>query len=134
LGKNIASRFAHRYYTEISVGCDLEAIDIADNKFNSSLAHNFDNSAIIGHFVDKTNYPKELSIVLEKDNTISSHCNIKNIFSLTDSCIEEISRYMTLKIGDLLFIDIGLRSEKLYINNTITGKLDDKSLLDFRVL
>ncbi len=55
LGKNIAPRFAHRYYDAVTVGIDFTARDL-QRKFREAgnpweLCKGFDNSAAIGTFV-----------------------------------------------------------------------------------
>ena len=55
LGKNIAERFAHRYYNEVTVGIDFTARDL-QNKLRAQglpweISKAFDNSAVLGTFV-----------------------------------------------------------------------------------
>ena len=55
LGKNIAERFAHRYYDAVTVGIDFTARDL-QRRFREEgkpweLCKGFDNSAVIGDFV-----------------------------------------------------------------------------------
>ena len=55
LGKNIAPRFAHRYYDAVTVGIDFTARDL-QRKFREAgnpweLCKGFDNSAAIGTFI-----------------------------------------------------------------------------------
>ena len=55
LGKNIAERFAHRYYNEVTVGIDFTARDL-QNKLRAQglpweISKAFDNSAVIGTFI-----------------------------------------------------------------------------------
>ena len=55
LGKSIAAKYAHRYYSEVTVGIDLTARDIQARNKNAGhpweLAKGFDGSAPIGTFV-----------------------------------------------------------------------------------
>ena len=55
LGKNIAERFAHRYYNEVTVGIDFTARDL-QRKLRSQglpweISKAFDNSAVTGTFM-----------------------------------------------------------------------------------
>src|SRR5690606_26876434 len=58
LGKNIAERFAHRYYDEITVGIDFTARDLQQKLKERGLpwevSKSFDNSAVIGNFIPKS--------------------------------------------------------------------------------
>ena len=53
LGKNIAERFAHRYYSEVTIGIDFTARDLQQKQKERGLpweiAKGFDNSALSAH-------------------------------------------------------------------------------------
>ena len=55
VGKNIAEKFAHRYYDEIALGIDFTARDLQDECKKKGLpweiAKTFDNSAVLSEFV-----------------------------------------------------------------------------------
>ena len=57
LGKNIAEKFAHRYYDELTVGIDFTARDLQRKQKELGLpweiAKAFDNSAPVGEFISK---------------------------------------------------------------------------------
>lgn len=139
LGKNIAKRFAHRYYDAVTIGLCVEAKGFKATTFTNkgSVINAFDGSAVTGDFL-----PIE-SISLKDENTpFSIAVNGKTISeqstgSLTmdvDSLIEELSKYFTFKIGDILFT--GYNSEsgfQLNINDSITGKLGENEILNFKV-
>jgi 2-keto-4-pentenoate hydratase/2-oxohepta-3-ene-1,7-dioic acid hydratase in catechol pathway len=68
LGKNIAERFAHRYYDEVTVGVDFTARDL-QREFRRKglpweLCKGFDGSAAMGDFVSLApffrQYPSEI--------------------------------------------------------------------------
>ena len=58
LGKDIAERFAYRYYNEVTVGIDFTARDLQDTLRSKGLpwdiCKGFDGAAALGHFVDKS--------------------------------------------------------------------------------
>lgn len=60
LGKNIAEKFAHRYYDEITLGLDLTARDLQRNLRARGLpweiSKGFDQSAVVGHFIPKNRF------------------------------------------------------------------------------
>lgn len=139
LGKNIAEKFAHRYYDEITVGIDFTARDLQRKQKELGLpweiAKSFDNSAPIGNFISK----KEVADI----NNINFHLNINGdtvqrgnsgdlIYSF-DRIIAHISQFFTLKIGDLIFTGTPAGIGGVSINDHIEGYIEDKKLLDFKV-
>lgn len=110
LGKNIAPRFAHRYYDAVTVGIDFTARDL-QRKFREAgnpweLCKGFDNSAAIGTFIpleqaggDVQNLDFHLTI----DDKEVQRGHTADMLFRVDEIIAYVSRFMTLKIGDLLF-------------------------------
>lgn len=140
LGKNIAKRFAHRYYDAVTIGLCIEAQGFKNTSTlaNACAIENaFDGAAVVGEFIsiDSTSLDsgnKFFSIAVN-GNTISEQ-NIDNLTMSIDSLIEELSKYFTFKIGDILFT--GYNPEcgfKLNINDSISGKLDNNDILNFKV-
>ena len=109
LGKNIAPRFAHRYYDALTVGIDFTARDL-QRKFREAgnpweLCKGFDNSAAIGTFVPVTQFAdvQQLQFSLQIDGqTVQQGCTANMLFGI-DEIIAYVSKFVTLKIGDLLF-------------------------------
>jgi len=62
LGKNIAKKFAHRYYAEIGLGVDFTARDIQqklkEKGYPWEISKAFDNAAVIGDFMSVTEIQK----------------------------------------------------------------------------
>jgi len=139
LGKNISERFAHRYYEEITVGIDLTARDIQrkmkDNGLPWELAKGFDNSAVLGTFISKNeiedwhNLPFHLDI---NGKTVQTG-NTKEMIHSVDTIIAYISRFFTLKIGDILFTGTPVGVGLVAINDHLEGYLDNKKLLSFHI-
>ncbi len=140
LGKNIAPRFAHRYYDAVTVGIDFTARDI-QRKFREKghpweLSKSFDNSAAIGTFVpleeigsDVNHLNFSLSINGEK---VQDGFTGNMIFKV-DDIISFVSRYMTLKIGDLLFTGTPAGVGPVAIGQHFEGYLNEQKLLDFNI-
>lgn len=139
LGKNIAKRFASRYYDAVTVGLCVEAqgfsnsAKIADT---ASIVNAFDGAAILGDFTPIENFDLTAKHIISINNAyeVNLELNTSEMALDIDSLIEELSKYYTFKIGDILFT--GYKPElgiKLSINDTITGKLDDTELLHFKI-
>jgi fumarylpyruvate hydrolase len=109
LGKNISERFAHRYYDAVTVGIDFTARDL-QRKFRAEgkpweLCKGFDSSAAIGDWVpvEKLNDIQKVNFHLNIDGKTVQQGNTADMLFSVDQIIAYVSRFCTLKIGDLLF-------------------------------
>ena len=138
LGKNIPTRFAHRYYDAVTVGIDFTARDwqrqlIADGA-PWELSKGFDGAATLGDFIptdglDVSNLPFRLDIDGE---TVQSSNSNKMLFSI-DEIINYVSKYCTLRTGDLIFTGTPAGVGAVAIDNHLQGYLQDKKVLDFYI-
>ncbi len=138
LGKNIAKRFAPRYYDAVTVGLCIEASGLKDTSKLAevcSITHSFDGSAVLGEFVPIKNLHIEgnevFSVTLNEGDPITTR--LCDMTMDIDSLIEELSKYYTFKIGDILFTGYGNKCFDLSINDTIIGNLGNTELLHFKV-
>lgn len=139
LGKNIAERFAHRYYNEVTVGIDFTARDLQRRLREQGLpweiSKAFDNSAAIGTFVplNETGEVNHLSFHLDiNGQTVQQGCTEDMLFSV-DKIIAYVSRFFTLKIGDLIYTGTPAGVGAVHIGDHLEGYLGDRKLLDFHV-
>ena len=140
LGKNIAKRFAHRYYEECTLGIDFTARDLqAELKkigMPWEISKSFDNSAAIGAFVSKDSLLAErnsLDFSLTINATKVQEGNSSDMIHSIDDIIEYASRLFTLKIGDLIFTGTPVGVGPVKIGDRLEGYLNDRKLLDFYV-
>lgn len=109
LGKHIEERFAHKYYNEIGLGIDFTARDIQEEVKAEGLpwekAKGFDGSAVIGKtFITKEELnPNRIFFSLQKNGVTVQEGNSKDMLFNFDKIIAYISRFYTLKIGDLIY-------------------------------
>ncbi|KAF0237305.1 MAG: fumarylacetoacetate [Prolixibacteraceae bacterium] len=140
IGKNIEKRFAHRYFDEIGLGIDFTARDIQNKLKEKGLpwekAKAFDQSAVLGEvFIDKTAFPDQqnISFKLKINGNLVQDGNSKlMIFSFGD-IISHVSKYVTLKIGDLIYTGTPAGVGPVKIGDHLEGFLEDKKLLDFMI-
>ncbi len=139
LGKNISERFAHRYYDAVTVGIDFTARDL-QRKFREAgnpweLSKAFDNSAAIGTFVS-IDYFKDIQNIhfhLDIDGqTVQRGCTCNMLFPV-DKIIAYVSRFMTLKIGDLIYTGTPVGVGPVSIGQHLQGYLEGEKVLDFYV-
>jgi len=109
VGKHIDAKFAHKYYDEISVGIDFTARDVQDQLKSKGLpwekAKAFDGSAVIGEFLPKNQFNslENITFELTNNNKTVQKSNSSHMLWKIDELISFISRYFTLKIGDIIF-------------------------------
>ena len=139
LGKNIATRFAHRYYSEIGLGIDFTARDLqrrlkAEGK-PWELSKAFDGSAVIGEFMplSELNDVNNIPFRLELDKQIVQEANSSEMIFSIDELIAYVSCFFTLKIGDLLFTGTPAGVGKVSIGNRLEGYIRDRKMFDFKI-
>lgn len=140
LGKNIAKRFAHRYYNELTVGIDFTARDLQAEMKKMGMpwevAKGFDNSAAIGEFVAKDKLlgcKDSLDFGLKINSKWVQQGNTTDMIHSIDEIIEYASRFFTLKIGDMIFTGTPVGVGPVTIGDRLEGFIDDKKLLDFYI-
>ena len=140
LGKHIASRFAYRYYDAVTVGIDFTARDLqrafraAGNPWE--LSKGFDNSAAIGTFIPLEQLGKgiqQLDFRLDIDGCIVQQGNTADMLFRVDDIIAYVSRFMTLKMGDLLFTGTPAGVGPVSVGQHLQGYLEGEKVLDFHV-
>lgn len=138
-GKKIEERFAHKYYSEISVGVDFTARD-KQNELKTKglpweLAKAFDFSAAVGKMVDKTQYAnlQNLNIKLLKNGEQVQTGNTADMLFTIDKVISFVSQYFTLKKGDFIFTGTPAGVGRVDIGDKLQGFIEDEMLFDFEV-
>jgi 2-keto-4-pentenoate hydratase/2-oxohepta-3-ene-1,7-dioic acid hydratase in catechol pathway len=149
VGKNIAENFAHKYYQEISVGIDFTARDIQKQQKTKGLpwekAKSFDFSAPAGKFVSKSKFASMNPVGNYSNgmNNIGFHLDINGktvqkgntsdlLFSF-DKVIAFISKFVTLKIGDLIYTGTPVGVGPVKIGDKLEAYLEGEKLLGFEV-
>ena len=139
LGKNIAERFAHRYYDAVTVGIDFTARDL-QRKYRAEgkpweLCKGFDNSAAIGDWipVEKFMDIQQLNFHLDIDGKTVQRGYAGDMLFKIDQIIAYVSQFCTLKIGDLLFTGTPVGVGPVQVNNHLEGYLENEKVLDFYI-
>lgn len=138
LGKSIPARFAYRYYDAITVGIDFTARDMQRAFIEAGapweLSKGFDGSAVLGEFrpverYDINDVPFSLTI---DDKVVQSASTAQMLFKV-DEIIAYISRFCTLKTGDLIFTGTPAGSAPVEIGTHLKGFIGEDKVLDFHV-
>jgi acylpyruvate hydrolase len=109
IGKNIATEFAHKYYSEIGIGIDFTARDLQSKLKEKGLpwekAKAFNGSAPVSGFVSKQHFEnlKDLNFSLLKNGQEVQNGNTSLMLWNIDEIISYVSTFFTLKTGDLVF-------------------------------
>lgn len=140
IGKNIEQRFAHRYYDEIGLGIDFTARDVQNKLKDKGLpwekAKAFDKAAVLGgEFISKSDFPDSDSINFKLDINGKNvqEGNSKLMMFGFDELISHVSKYVTLKIGDLIYTGTPAGVGAVKIGDHLEGFLEDKKILDFQI-
>jgi acylpyruvate hydrolase len=139
VGKNIAEKFAHRYYSEIGIGIDFTARDLQakckEKGLPWEIAKAFDNSAPIGKFLSKEQF-KDLSNInfhLDINGQTVQKGNTRDMIFHFDRLIAHVSKYVTVKMGDLLYTGTPSGVGAVKIGDRLQAFVEDECLLDFFV-
>jgi len=139
LGKNISPEFAHRYYDEIGIGIDFTARDLQNKLKKKGLPWEkckaFDNSAAISHFVPKSKYPdiNDINFHLDINGETRQKGNSSMMITKVDQIISHLSKYFTLKIGDIIFTGTPAGVGPVKIDDRLRLYIEDKLMLDFMI-
>ena len=134
-GKHIDKKFAQKYFEEISIGIDLTARDIQKECKEKGLpwerAKAFDGSAIIGSFINKKdlNNPNEVLFNLNINNISVQKGNSRDMLFSLDEIISDVSKFISLKQGDLIFTGTPAGVGPINKGDNLEGFIEDKALL-----
>ena len=140
LGRSIPQRFAHRYYDAVTVGIDFTARDVQERLRAKGLpweiCKGFDGSAAIGRFVAKESLGKDiqdLSFHLNINGTTVQSGHTADMIHTVDEIVSYVSRFFTLKTGDLIFTGTPAGVGPVHIDDHMEGWLEEDKVLEFNV-
>lgn len=139
LGKNISAQFAPRYYSEIGLGVDFTARDLQDRLKQKGLpwekAKAFDASAPLSEeFIPANELDlSNIDFRLEVNGEVRQRGNSALMLYPINELIEHISKFFTLKIGDLIYTGTPAGVGPVQIGDRLQGFIGEKKLLDFLV-
>jgi len=139
LGKGISPKFAHRYYDELTIGIDITARDIQNRNSAAGLPWElskcFDGAAPIGKFLSSGSAGdlKNLDFRLEINDKIVQQGNTSDMIFGFNEIVAYVSRFFTLKTGDLIFTGTPSGVGPLRKNDNLVAYLGDEPVLDFMI-
>jgi len=138
-GKHIAEEFASGYYNEIGIGIDFTARDLQMKCKEKGLpwekAKAFDNSAPVSNFISKDKFPSlsNLSFDLKINGKERQLGNTKDLLFSFEKVIAYVSRFVTLKTGDLIFTGTPEGVSAVNIGDVLEASIENQKLLTLNI-
>lgn len=139
LGRSIEERYAGRYFNEVGLGVDFTARDLQAEQKKKGLpweiAKGFDYSAPVSEFfpVDQFKDLHHLSFHLDLNGKTVQEGNTSLMIFSFEKIIAYVSRFMTLKTGDLIFTGTPAGVGPVAINDRLEAYLEGEKVMDFPV-
>lgn len=139
LGKAIPARFAHRYYDAVTVGIDFTARELQAELRKKGLpwemCKGFDGAAAIGEWVsvEKFRDVQALQFHLDINSKTVQEGRTSDMLFKIDEIIEYISKYFTLKTGDIIYTGTPVGVGPVNIDDHLTGYIEDRKVLEFNI-
>lgn len=139
MGKTIESRFARRYYNQIALGIDFTARDLQRQAKAIggpwAIAKGFDGSAVLGPLINLSDLPDEhhIHFRMEQNNLTVQQGNTADMLFPFDTLVAYVSRFFTLKTGDLIFTGTPAGVGPVAIGDRLCGFIEDEKMFDIKV-
>ncbi len=140
LGKNIDKKYASRYYSTLGLGIDFTARDIQSELKAKGLpwekAKGFDGSAVVSEeflSLDSFEDANAISFSLYKNGNLVQSGNSGDMIFSIDHIIEYVSKFMMLKIGDLIYTGTPSGVGPIAVGDELEGRIGDKVMFKTRI-
>ncbi len=139
IGKYIEEKFANKYYQEIGLGIDFTARDLQKSLKEKGLpwekAKAFDGSALMGSWFYKSQFKdlNQLDFELVKNGATVQEGNTSQMLWSIDALIAEVSRFFTLKIGDVIFTGTPSGVGPVAVNDVLEGYLEGEKSFSVKI-
>ena len=139
VGKHIDRKFAHKYYDEIGLGIDFTARDLQSQLKAKGLpwekAKAFDGAAVIGKWLPKTQFQdiNNINFSLKRNEEVVQQGNTQLMLWKIDELIEYVSKYFTLKIGDIIFTGTPAGVGKVFVEDRLIGYIENEELFSIKI-
>ena len=138
-GKYVEKQFAHKYYKEIGIGVDFTARDLQQRCKEKGLpweiAKGFNGSAPISEFVDKAKFADlaNVNFSLKQNDELKQSGNTSLMLFDFDDIIAYVSRFFTLKKGDIIFTGTPAGVGPVAVGDKLTAYIEDKKMLEVEI-
>ena len=134
-GKYIQEKFAHKYYDELGIGIDFTARDLQQKAKEKGLpwllAKGFNGSAPVSGFLPKEQFAnlQDLNFSLEVDGEVRQQGNTQLMLFSFDEIVAYLSRFFTLKRGDIIFTGTPQGVGAIQRGNLLSARIEEQKLL-----
>lgn len=138
-GKHIGQKFAHKYYDAIGLGIDFTARDLQSALKSKGLpwelAKSFDHSAVISPLISKEEFSdiNAIPFSLLKNGQTVQEGNSKDMIFDIDSLLVYISKFITLRKGDLIYTGTPAGVGPIQVGDKLEGYIEDKQMFSTRI-
>lgn len=137
-GKHISEKFASDYYDQIGLGIDFTARELQSTLKSKGLpwelAKAFDHSAVLGDLRPKAAYQLDnIRLQLNINGETRQQGHTADMLFGFNKLISFISRYFSLRQGDLIYTGTPAGVGPVKIGDRLEGLLNDERLLAFEV-
>lgn len=137
-GKYIEPQFAHKYYDEIGLGVDFTARDLQQKCKEKGLpweiAKAFNGSAPVSAFMPKSGHDlANLNFSLQVNDQVRQRGNTSLMLFSFDYIVSYVSRFFTLKKGDIIFTGTPKGVGPVQPGDRLRGFLEEQLMFDFEV-
>ena len=137
VGKSIDAKFSNNYYEEVGLGIDFTARDLQQKCKEKGhpweIAKAFDQSALVGEEFLKINSKENINFSLHKNGEVVQKSSSDNMIFDIDEIISYVSKFMTLKIGDLIFTGTPSGVGSISIGDTLEGFINEKKIFKVNI-
>lgn len=139
VGKFIDQKFAHKYYDEIGLGIDFTARDLQAKLKAKGLpwekAKAFDGAAVIGKWLPKTQFDTvdNINFELKRNGETVQSGNTELMLWKIDELIAYVSKFFTLKIGDIIFTGTPAGVGEVFANDELKGYIEDQEMFSIKI-
>lgn len=133
LGKNIAGKFAPRYYDAITLGVRMIPQNLMDTLktagLSTGIATSFDGAFIHGDWIPLDRFNESpINISIGGINAIASRQETG-----IDTAVELLSKFYTFKIGDIVIPCSIPGKLDVNIDSSVSGFINGNSCINFRI-
>jgi 2-keto-4-pentenoate hydratase/2-oxohepta-3-ene-1,7-dioic acid hydratase in catechol pathway len=98
-------------------------------------AKGFDGAAVIGNWFPKSNFKNvdDINFSLQKNDIEVQKGNTSHMMWKIDEIIEYVSKYFTLKIGDIIFTGTPAGVSKVEPNDQLKGFIENQEALTLTI-
>ena len=138
-GKHIEPQFAGKYIDAVTVGIDFTARDVQANQKKKGLpweiAKAFDNSAVVGEFLPISELPDNQSVKfnMQKNGADVQIGNSADMIYPITELVAYLSKFFTIKQGDLIFTGTPAGVGPVAIGDVLTGFLEGTKRFEINI-